>query len=396
MGNARRFSLRDVLLAFQIAICAVLVTSSLVAVRGLARSLHSDFGFQPQQAMLVNADLQMAGYTREQQPLMEQKMLDATRAISGVTAVGYTNGVPLGLDGGSDSGVYKDNVSDYRQSNKTTEAQEFNVSPDYFKAAGTTFIAGRTFTLHDDSKAPMVAVVNREFAREVFGSVERAIGSYYKVWNGTRVQVVGVVEDGKYVTLTEKPTTATFYSFLQRPSNDVFLVVRSQRDPQEIAGALQRTLRGLDPALPLDIQTWNQEMTSALFAARVATVALGVLGLLGAMLAITGIFGMASYVVSKRMREIGIRVALGADQKRVLAAALGRAFRLLTFGSVAGLILGLLATKVLSYIVYQATPKDPLVLGGVVLTMLLLGLVAAWIPAQRALAVDPMILLRDE
>jgi predicted permease len=396
MGNARRFSLRDVLLAFQIAICAVLVTSSLVAVRGLARSLHSDIGFQPQQAMLVNADLQMAGYTREQQPLMEQKMLDATRAISGVTAVGYTNGVPLGLDGGSDSGVYKDNVSDYRQINNTTEAQEFNVSPDYFKAAGTTFIAGRTFTLHDDSKAPMVAVVNREFAREVFGSVERAIGSYYKVWNGTRVQVVGVVEDGKYVTLTEKPTTATFYSFLQRPSNDVFLVVRSQRDPQEIAGALQRTLRGLDPALPLDIQTWNQEMTSALFAARVATVALGVLGLLGAMLAITGIFGMASYVVSKRMREIGIRVALGADQKKVLAAALGRAFRLLTIGSVAGMILGVLATNVLSYIVYQATPRDPLVLGGVVLTMMVLGLIAAWIPAQRALSVDPMILLRDE
>jgi ABC-type antimicrobial peptide transport system permease subunit len=300
------------------------------------------------------------------------------------------------LDGGSDSGVYKDNVSDYRQSNKTTEAQEFNVSPDYFKAAGTTFIAGRTFTLHDDSKAPMVAVVNREFAREVFGSVERAIGSYYKVWNGTRVQVVGVVEDGKYVTLTEKPTTATFYSFLQRPSNDVFLVVRSQRDPQEIAGALQRTLRGLDPALPLDIQTWNQEMTSALFAARVATVALGVLGLLGAMLAITGIFGMASYVVSKRMREIGIRVALGADQKKVLAAALGRAFRLLTIGSVAGMILGVLATNVLSYIVYQATPRDPLVLGGVVLTMMVLGLIAAWIPAQRALSVDPMILLRDE
>ena len=187
-----------------------------------------------------------------------------------------------------------------------------------------------------------------------------------------------------------------FYSFLQQPSSDVWLVVRSPRDPQEIAGALQRTLRGMDPALPLNIKTWNRELSSALFAARVATVALGVLGLLGAMLAITGIFGMASYVVSKRMREIGIRVALGAGQKRVLAAALGRAFRLLTIGSVAGLILGLLATKVLSYIVYQATPKDPLVLGGVVLTMLLLGLVAAWIPAQRALAVDPMILLRDE
>jgi ABC-type antimicrobial peptide transport system permease subunit len=105
---------------------------------------------------------------------------------------------------------------------------------------------------------------------------------------------------------------------------------------------------------------------------------------------------MASYVVSKRMRELGIRVALGADQKKVLAAALGRAFRLLAAGSAAGIVLGVLAAKVLASIVYQATPKDPWVLGGVVLTMLVVGLVAAWIPAQRALAVDPMILLREE
>jgi ABC-type antimicrobial peptide transport system permease subunit len=128
----------------------------------------------------------------------------------------------------------------------------------------------------------------------------------------------------------------------------------------------------------------------------VATVALGVLGLMGAMLAITGIFGMASYAVSKRLRELGIRVALGASQRKVLGAALGRAFRLLAVGSVAGMILGVLATRVLSHIVYQATPKDPIVLGGVVLSMLSVGLVAAWIPARHALAVDPMILLREE
>jgi ABC-type antimicrobial peptide transport system permease subunit len=114
------------------------------------------------------------------------------------------------------------------------------------------------------------------------------------------------------------------------------------------------------------------------------------------MLAVTGIFGMASYVVTKRMRELGIRVALGARQKQVLKAALGRAFILLASGSVAGIVLGVLATKLLSFIVYQATPKDPFVLGGVVLTMMLLGLLAAWLPAQKALAVDPMILLRDE
>jgi ABC-type antimicrobial peptide transport system permease subunit len=128
----------------------------------------------------------------------------------------------------------------------------------------------------------------------------------------------------------------------------------------------------------------------------VATVALGVLGLLGAVLAVTGIFGMASYTVSKRLRELGIRMALGARPKEVLRAALGRAFTLLSVGSVAGLALGLLATKVLSHIVYQASPNDPLVLGGVVLTMLALGLVASWIPAQRALAVNPIILLREE
>ena len=137
-------------------------------------------------------------------------------------------------------------------------------------------------------------------------------------------------------------------------------------------------------------------MDSALFPSRAATISLGVLGLLGGMLAVTGIFGMAAYSVSKRLRELGIRIALGAQRREVLRTALGRAVRLLAFGSVAGLVLGLAATKVLSFIVYQASPRDPLVLAGVVLIMVLLGLVAAWIPAQRALAADPLMLLREE
>jgi ABC-type antimicrobial peptide transport system permease subunit len=152
----------------------------------------------------------------------------------------------------------------------------------------------------------------------------------------------------------------------------------------------------LDASLPLVIGPWTQELDTALFTAHVATVALGVLGLLGAMLAVTGVFGMASYVVSKRLRELGIRVALGAGQREILRTALGRAFRWLSVGSAVGAGGGLLLTRVLSHIVYQATPKDPLVLGGVTVTMLLLGLVAAWIPARRALTVDPLILLREE
>ena len=394
-GSFGRFTLRDVLLALQIAICAVLVTSSLVAVRGLARSLHSHYGFEPEGAMLLQTDLHMAGYDGDQRAQMQRRMLDVAAAIPGVTAVGYADRLPLSI-GGNDSTVYKDTTTDYRPTNSVADAQQFNVSPDYFRAAETTLLAGRTFTLHDDTKVPTVAVVNREFARKVLGSVDRAIGSHFKVWSGTRVEVVGVVEDGKYETLTEDQQPAMFYSFLQQANSNTHLIVRSERVPQEIAAALQQSMHALDPGLPLEIKTWNTELGSALFAARVATVSLGVMGLLGAMLAITGMFGMASYVVTKRLREFGIRVALGANQGNVLSAALGPAFRLLAIGSVAGMILGVLAARVLSFIVYQATPKDPMVLGGVILTMLCVGLVAAWIPARHALAVDPMILLRED
>jgi predicted permease len=316
LGRLRRFTLRDALLGLQIAICAVLITASLVAVRGLARSLQSNYGFQPQDAMLAKTDLHMGGYDGDQRAQMQRHMLDAAAAIPGVTAAGYTDRLPFSI-GGGDSSVFADSTTDYRATNVIADAQQFDVSPDYFRAAGTAILTGRTF-------------------------------------------------------------------------------VRSQHSPQEVAGALQRSLRRLDPALPLEIKSWNSELDSALFAARVATVALGVLGLLGTMLAITGIFGMASYAVSKRLRELGIRIALGANRREVLIAALGRAFRLLAIGSAAGIILGVLATRVLSYIVFQATPRDPIVLSGVILSMLAVGLVAAWIPARHALAVDPMILLREE
>lgn len=391
----RRFALRDLLLVAQIAICAVLVTSSLVAVRGLVRSLHSDFGFQPQNAMLVETDLQMSGYVKDGVPQMQRRMLDAVAAIPGVSTVGYVNQPPLGV-AGSDSDVFPDSTTDFRPTNSVADAMSYRISPGYLEAAGTRLLAGRNLTFNDDSKSPTAALVNRKFAVKVFGSVNKAVGGHFKFWSGTRAEVVGVIEDGKYRTLTEDQQPAMFFSFLQHSSSNTWLVVRSRRDPAEMAAALERMLHGLDSSMPLEIRTWPAEMDSALFAPRVASVALGVLGLLGAMLAVTGVFGMASYVVSKRLRELGIRVALGAGKRDVLHASLGRAFRLLAVGSVAGVTLGLLATRVLSHIVYQATPKDPVVLGGVIATMLLLGLVAALIPARRALAVDPLILLREQ
>jgi predicted permease len=396
VGNGgQRFTMRDLLLAVQIAICAVLVTSSLVAVRGLVRSLHSTFGFLPNNAMLVDTHLSMVGYNGESAAAMQRRMLDTASAIPGVTVAGITDRIPLGLNWNS-ALVFADSTTDYRTSNAAADAWDMSVSPNYFEAAGTALLAGRTFTWHDDGKAPAAAVVNREFARKIFGSIEKAIGGHYKIGQGKQIEVVGVVEDGKYRTLTEDPRAAMFLPILQQPDTDTVLVLRSSRDPQELTAALEQMMQALDPALPFTLRTWNRELDWPLFAPRIATIALGVLGILGAMLAVTGIFGMAAYVVSKRMREFGIRVALGARKKEVIVAALGHVFRLLVVGSAAGLMIGVFATKLLSYVVYEATPGDPAVLCGVVAMMLLIGLAAAWIPAKRALAVDPVILLRQE
>jgi predicted permease len=395
----KRVSAREVLLVAQIAICAVLVTSSLVAVRGLVLSLHAHFGFDIQNTVLAETDLAMAGYTGDRVPPMQRRMIKAMEGIPGVEAVGLSDSVPFAM-GVGDTIVFRDNAPDLRPANAAADAYFFHVSPGYFRAAATALLSGRDFSWQDDKNAPRVAVVNGEFARRLFGSVNGAIGRYCKLRDGTRIQVVGVAEDGKYYNLTEDPQPALFVPILQSPSIATTLLVRARpganNAPQLLGAAMRNTLRQLDAGMPVIIEARDKPLAITLFGPRMATVSLGVLGMMGAMLSITGIFGMAAYAVSKRRRELGIRVALGAQRKEVLQAALGRALKLLTFGSAAGLVLGLLATKVLAYIVYQATPRDPLVLAGVVVAMALLGLLATWIPAQRALSVNPLILLREE
>jgi predicted permease len=393
----RRFTVRDLLLAVQIAICAVLVTSSMVAVRGLVRSLHSNFGFEPQSAMLVDTDLNMAGYSGDGVPAMQKRMLDAMASIPGVSSVGLVSVPPLQAACCAESNVFTDKTTDLTPSNVAATAIRFSISPEYLRAAGTPVLAGRNLTSHDDKNAPRVAMVNRVFASRIFGSTANVLDRYYKMDDGTRVQVVGIVDDGKYSpNITEEPRPAMFLPVLQSPSTEAWLVVRSSGNPQQLGTAIRTKLRDLDSGLPSFIQTWNAAMDAALFASRMAAVSLGILGAMGAMLSVTGIFGMAAYSVSKRLRELGIRMALGAQRKEVLQAALGRTFKLLALGSAAGLLLGILASRVLAFIVYQATPRDPLVLASVVLAMLLLGLLATWIPAQRALSIDPAMLLREE
>jgi hypothetical protein len=340
----------------------------------------------------------MANYRGDKVPEIQKRIIEEIQSIPGVTSVGLVDNPPLSL-APNISSIFTDEQTDLKPANAAATAFLFQISPDYFRAARTALLTGRSFTSLDDEDSPRVAVINQEFARRIFGtrdSMADALGRHFKMLDGTRVAVAGIVEDGKYFNIAEEPRPAMFLPILQSPSPGTWLVVRSERDPQQLTAALESARRNVDEALPFRIQTWTQELGPNMFPSSVAAMALGVLGVMAAMLSITGIFGLAAYSVSRRMKELGIRIALGAKRKEVLEAGLGRPLKLLTLGSATGLVLGIVAGRVLAVIVYQATPRDPLVLGGAVLAMFFLGLLATWIPARRALSIDPLVLLREE
>jgi predicted permease len=395
IAHSRRFALRDILLVVQIALCCLLVTASFVSVQGLRRTFSLPLGIDPNGVVLATLDTNLAGYNAKQGAVLQKRLLDAISSIPGVTAAAYSNSTPLAIDQ-SDTSIYPPGTTDFSSTNSKFGANYYRVSPAYFAAAGTRLLFGRAFTAQDDEKAPTVAIVNQTFARRLFGA-ENAVGKRYPTDPGRETEIVGVVEDGKYTTLTEDPSPAVYFPIAQNHDNDTVLIVRSQRSAADMLPAVRQAIANVDSGLPtFSLASWSDSLSFVTFPARAATIALGILGLLAAMLAVTGIFSLASYTVSKRMRELGIRVALGAQHAQVLRAALQRTAILLGVGSVAGLALGFAAGKLLASIVYQATASDPLVILAVACTMAAIGLVSAAIPARRALTINPAKLLRDE
>jgi len=389
-----RFALRDLLLGAQIAICMLLVTASLVAVRGMVRMLHTPLGFEPQGAMLAEMDLSLVEPGGDL-PLEKKKaMIEAVRNIPGVATAGTVNRVPFtgGLRG---IPVFQPGTTELNLNNSVLTSYVFIMSPGYLEAARTRLMGGRDFSWHDTTKTPYVAIVNQTFARNMWSNTP-AIGQRF-ILRDHLTEVVGVAEDGKYHNMQELPQPVVYLSLSQiEPSNFLIFVVRSRRAIKEMAATLEGTLSGLEPNAQIKVQGWPDAIGGMLFPARAATVSLGVMGLLSAMLAVTGIFGMAAYNVSRRMKELGIRVALGARKTHVMSAAVGRPIVLLGVGSLLGLLLGLFASRLLGQVVYQANPRDPIVVVGAVLTMAVLGLAASALPALRALAVDPSRLMREE
>jgi ABC-type antimicrobial peptide transport system permease subunit len=243
--------------------------------------------------------------------------------------------------------------------------------------------------------------VNRQFPRLLFHS-EDAVGRYFKNSSGQTIQIVGVVANGKYLTLSEDPAPAIFYPVSQERVTRTSLIVRIRPDSSgaatnDMAATVRKVVRDLDSSIPIrESSAWYSQLGLTFFVSRVATAALGLFGAFGLLLSIAGAFGLASYAVSKRLRELSIRVALGAEARQILSAALGRMLILLASGSVVGVVLGMAASRVLSAIVYHASARDLFVLASVAFTMVLTGLLAVAGPVRRALHIDPARLLREQ
>ena len=343
--------------------------------------------------MLANIDLSEIEQRGDALLVKQKALLEAVQRIPGVTTAGAVNRVPFtgGLRGVP---VFLPGTTDFTLNNSVLAPYVFTISPSYLEAGGTRLLSGRDISWHDTKTTPYVAVVNQTFARKMWGETS-AIGQRF-ILRDHLTEVVGMAEDGKYYEIMEPQQPVVFLPLLQTENGVAVFVVRTSREQKEMVTALEHTLSDIEPNALIAVQSWPDAMARVLFPARAASVGLGVMGLLAAMLAVTGIFGMAAYNVSRRMKELGIRVALGARTKHVMSAAVGRPIVQLGVGSLVGLLSGVFASRLLGQIVYQANPRDPVVMAGAILTMALLGIAASAIPALRALAVDPSKLLREE
>ena len=393
-GREGCWPLRDLLFAAQFALCCLVVTGSFVAWRGLAHAVTTPAGFEPRGVAVLSFDLGLASYpTPEVGRPFQRRALEEMARLPGVTAAAYANSVPLSIDQSGTRLFREEEVG--KPLNSGIPTTYYQVSPGYFAAMRTRLVAGREFSWQDEAKAPPVAIVNQTLARKLVGT-DNAVGRRFR-GRGRLTEIVGVVEDGKYTTLTEEAKAVVFWPQPQTYNSETVMIVRSALPEAVMAEQMQQAMRRLDRTLPVfGVGSLTEMLGFVLLPARAATLALSAFGILAAMLAVTGIFGLANYAVSRRVREIGIRVALGADAPQVLRAVLGRMAALLGGGLVAGLAAGAAASRILANIVFQATSRDPVVLGGVILSMAIAALAAALGPARRALSLDPLRALRHE
>jgi predicted permease len=397
-GRARRFSLRNALVVAQVALSLVVLVCAALFVRSFRNAKAIDPGFAARDAVVVSVEPALFGYTKEQARDFYRRLAERTRALPGVDGAGLVNWLPLGSDSNDWGPVYAAEQPPPAPGEGWNAYAEI-ASPGYLKAMRIPLLAGRDFDEHDRAGLqPEAVIINETLARRLWPG-ESALGKRMMLGRDKpgAFEVVGVARDTKVRTIGEGPHNVMYVSVDQSYSGDMSLVAHTSGDRAGVVAGIRQAVKELDPRMPLyNVRTIEQHLTWAFWAQNMAASLATAFGLLALMLAATGLYGVIAYTVAQRTREIGIRVALGAQARDVLRLVLGQGMWLTVVGVAAGLLAALASARLIAGLLYGVSPGDPATYILVALVLACVSLLACLVPALRATKVDPMVALRYE
>lgn len=389
-----RLRLRNAFVVAQVALSIVLVAGGALFVRALQRASEIDPGFDPRGIELASLDFALGGYTEQTGPLFARQLVERVRAIPGVESASLAAQLPLGL-GGMGLGTLTLPGGDWKRETDAIRADWNVVEPGYFATMRTTLVRGRDFNDADRTGAPFVAIVNQHMAKRLWPDQD-PIGRTL-VQNGDRtLTVVGVARDGKYRMLGEEPMNFLYVPLQQQYQSQMTIVARSTHG-QRLARELRATVTSMNPNLPvIASQTMEEFAAFGLLPQRIAASVSGSLGLVGLLLAAIGIYGVTAYMVTSRTREIGIRIALGAQRGDVVGLVLRQGMKLVLIGVAVGVALAASASRLMQSLLFGVGAMDPVAFVASSVLFLAMGVVACWLPARRATAIEATEALRAE
>ncbi|MEA2695270.1 MAG: hypothetical protein QOJ16_4657 [Acidobacteriota bacterium] len=394
LGKGRGF-----LVAAEVALAAVLLVGAGLLLRSFARLQAVDPGFRPERVLTMALDLSSSGGYGEPaaQTAFLSELARRVEALPGVRSAAFGDSLPLARAMRMLRGLRIENRPP-KDPREQPEVMLSAVSPGYFKTLGIGLLRGRAFDARDAKPAPPVAVVNRTLAHSFWGD-EDPVGKRIRFGPPSQpwVTVVGVTADIHREDLATAPKAELYLPFLQQPSPFGFLAVRTQGDPAALTAAVRREVRALDADLPIfDVSTLTQRLAASVAARRFGLLLLGAFAALALALAAVGLSGVIAYAVSERTREIGIRMALGADRGDVLSMVVGKGLAMAAAGVVVGLPVAFGLSRFLASALYGIAPSDPVTYLMIPVILLTAALLAAYVPARRATRVDPVVALREE
>jgi putative ABC transport system permease protein len=399
-GDGRRSHVRSLLVVSEVALSLMLLVGAGLLFRSFLRLQEVELGFRPERVLTFRIAPSGPNFTRDPQySAFYRQVAERTRALPGVDAVGVINTLPLSK--GPTSAVQVEGRPTLTK-DKWPRVNYRSVSPDYFRAVGVPVLKGRAFDAHDDESAPLVVIVNQSLARRDFPGedpVGKRINTGGTGADGQPVwlQIVGVVGDVRSLELGSEPTPEIYTSYLQDPFAGMSFVVRTSVEPEGLVSSVREAVRQVDRAQPVtEFREMGQIVNEAAAQPRFNSLLLAVFACLSLLLAAAGIYGVMSYGVTQRTREIGLRMALGAQTGDVLRLVLGRGMGLTLLGAALGLAASFGLTRVLRSQLFGVSETDPLTFAGVTLLLTFVALLACYIPARRATRVDPLIALRYE